>query len=240
MAGRITSHLKEKSWWNRLLVILPMPGNDSFTSASAGYLEGAIYEHLSDYRFAVSQNNTTPGDDTPNEREKARLRKGVLPNLTAMLRVLGYDTTTGRVTARPEVAFTPVVETVRAPVTAPEPTSQHPTVLSTPESPGARRTRKTYRATISGMVARGYLSDGETIRGKKGAEAKAQADGSLVVEGQVCKSLNKAYKAAYKPTSGPPAQNGWTWFSAERDGRWRYIAELRDEYEAAHPEDRRR
>lgn len=249
VAQRIANHLKDKSWWNRVLVVLPHIGNDSFTSASAGFLEGEIYRRLSDFRFAVSQNNNTPGDNTPSEWEKARLRRGVLLNLVAVLRVLGYDTTSSHKTAeltpasRPEGVSAPAEAAPAAPQ-PPKPVEDSalpaPAQQVTPAPSGFRRTRQSHWARISGMIARGYLSVGEPLRAKNGVEAKVHADGTIVVDGLICTSLNQAYEAAAKPTASTQTQNAWKWFYANRDGAWRLLSQLRDEYEAAHPEDQGR
>ncbi len=240
VAQRIASHLKDKSWWNRVLVILP-GWNDAFTSASAGYLEGALYQHLSGFRFAVTQNNNTPADDTPTEREKSRLRRGVLPNVTVVLRLLGYDVTKGRVQIRadiPEtVAVDMIAEAARPPSLAQEEAARPaPPAVSAPPFE-QRRGRQSHWGKIAGMVARGYLSDGETLRGSSGVQAKVLANGNLIVNGQVCISPNRAWEVATNPLPGK-TQNAWRWWHASRDGGWKSIHELRGDYEAKHPEDK--
>ncbi|MFB7797243.1 hypothetical protein [Isoptericola sp. NPDC056134] len=241
VAQRIASHLRDKSWWNRVLVILP-GWNDTFTSASAGYLEGALYQHLSDFRFAVALNNNTPADDTPTDREKSRLRRSVLPNVTAILRLLGYDLTRGRAQVRAEipdpVSAALTAEPDRLPArreNEPDHRTNLPTSRPSPGAPGLH-VRRTHWGTISGMVARGYLHDGETLQGPGGTQAKVVSNGNLIVNGQSCSSPHRAWAVATNPPPGK-TQNAWLWWRAARDGGTKTIHELRGTYEAAHPDD---
>lgn len=241
VSQRIASHLKDKSWWNRVLVVLPGAWNDSFSSASAGFLRGSALRSPQRVPIRRAQNSNTPGDEIPTERERHRLRKGVLPNVTAILRLLGYDVSTGRLrpqdtSAAGSTPLTPPLLSQALEIASLESTAQP--IAQRAAVPSDRPQRKSLWATMGDLVARGYLHDGETLHGTSGAPSTVRANGSLVVDGEVCWSPNRAWEVATNPAPGK-TQNAWRFWRVSRDDVWKPIWDLRDEYEARFPEDQR-
>lgn len=84
---RLTEHAKQKTWWNRALLIASA-STDGFNSAEIGWLEGRFYDVLNNAIAATVMNRGRPGDDSIQMNDRGVLERYVEPTIAA-LRAVG-------------------------------------------------------------------------------------------------------------------------------------------------------
>lgn len=80
---RLVEHARDKSWWNRALLIRHV-SSDGFNSAEIGWLEGRLYDVLNNAVAADLMNKGRPGDDSIALKNRGVLEKYVEPVIAAL------------------------------------------------------------------------------------------------------------------------------------------------------------
>jgi hypothetical protein len=84
---RAKEHVAEKPWWSRALLITS--ASDDFNSAEIGWLEGRLWDVLTNAVAADVANKGRPGDDSLPAHDRAALERYVEPIMSA-LRACGF------------------------------------------------------------------------------------------------------------------------------------------------------
>lgn len=214
---RLREHLRAKDYWRRAIAIR-RDTTHGFNSAQVAWLEGRLYDLLSDAQYARLHNGNRPSDETLPDYERAMLEGSVAP-IERALRLMGCDTTPSGRPSPSRGVRSPDIQTSRT--TASSPGNAVPVI-------NRGRSDRYSGITLRSLFEAGLLREGWRIRSKVAkwpAEGFVVSNGSLEVNGQPWSNPSPLAN-----TITGSSTNGWIFWMVETPAGDVTLSDLRDQF----------